>query len=132
MWEIACSAPSDAEQRVDLGDEVAAAVIGLRGATLRGDCDLTAAARIRAHELGYPMVTGTTLNATQPEICEVVQFLADKGAPLDEKDARGRTPIAITDVLPIDKAVDMLTQLILKSGANRRFRPKVEAARTVG
>ena len=65
----------------------------------------------------HAAVTFTTANATQPEICEVVQFLADKGVPLDEKDARGRTPIEIADILPIDKAVDLLTQLIIKSGA---------------
>ncbi len=38
-------------------------------------------------------VTGTMQNSTQPEICKVIQFLADKGAPLDETDGRGRTPI---------------------------------------
>ena len=65
------------------------------------------------------------MNATQPEICKVVQFLADKGAPLDEKDARGRTPIDIADILPIDKAVDLLTQLIVKSGAT----PKIPSKR---
>ena len=42
---------------------------------------------------------------------------ADKGVPLDEKNARGRTPIDIADVLPIDKAVELLTDLIIKSGA---------------
>ena len=43
--------------------------------------------------------------------------LADKGAPLDEKNARGRTPIDVADILPIDKAVELLTELIVKSGA---------------
>jgi len=47
----------------------------------------------------------------------VVQFIADKGAPLDEKDGRGRTPIDIADGPPIDKAVELMTQLIIKSGA---------------
>jgi hypothetical protein len=47
----------------------------------------------------------------------VIQFLADKGAALDERDARGRTPIDVADTLPIDKAVDLLTELIIKSGA---------------
>ena len=65
----------------------------------------------------HSAVTFTTANATQAEVCEVVQFLADKGVPLDEKDARGRTPIEIADILPIDKAVDLMTQLIIKSGA---------------
>ena len=65
----------------------------------------------------HAAVTGTWRNSTQPEICKVIQFLADKGAPLDEKDARGRTPIDIADILPIDKVVDLLTELIMKSGA---------------
>jgi ankyrin repeat protein len=55
-------------------------------------------------------------NSTQPEIAKVVQFLADKGADLDVKDKRGRTPIAIADILPLDIVVDLLTQLIEKSG----------------
>jgi ankyrin repeat protein len=62
---------------------------------------------------------------TQDEICAVIQFLADKGAALDEKDAGGRTPISIADVAPIDKAVDLLTSLIEKSGAT----PKIPSKR---
>ena len=55
--------------------------------------------------------------ATQADICEVIQFLFDKGAPIDEKNARGRTPMDVADILPIDKAVELMTQLIVKSGA---------------
>jgi len=72
----------------------------------------------------HSAVTFTLTNSTQPEVCKVVQFLADKGAPLDEKDARGRTPIAVANVLPIDKAVDLLTELIVKSGAQPKISPK--------
>lgn len=54
--------------------------------------------------------------STQPEIAKVVQFLAAKGADLDLKDGRGRTPIAIADILPLDQVVELLTQLIVKSG----------------
>jgi ankyrin repeat protein len=53
---------------------------------------------------------------TQDEVVEVIQFLADKGAKLDEIDAAGRTAMTIADVGPIDKAVELLTALILKSG----------------
>lgn len=67
--------------------------------------------------LMHAAVTFTLAQSTQPEVCKVVQFLADKGAPLDEKNARGRTPIDLADVQPIDKAVELLTQLIVKSGA---------------
>jgi ankyrin repeat protein len=66
----------------------------------------------------HAAVTGTLgANATQADICEVIQFLADKGVPLDEKNARGRTPIDVADVAPIDKAVELMTALIIKSGA---------------
>ncbi|HEV2445749.1 MAG TPA: ankyrin repeat domain-containing protein [Candidatus Sulfopaludibacter sp.] len=64
----------------------------------------------------HAAVTGTGA-VPQPEICKVVQFLADQGAPLDAKDARGRTPMAIADILPLDTVVELLTQLIVKSGA---------------
>jgi ankyrin repeat protein len=62
---------------------------------------------------------------TQDEICQVIQFLADKGAKIDEMDQAGRTPISIADFAPIDKAVDLLTVLIEKSGA----KPKIPSKR---
>ncbi len=64
----------------------------------------------------HASVTGSMQSAKQPEICEVIQFLADKGAELDPEDVNGRTPIIVADVLPIDKAVDLLTKLILQTG----------------
>jgi ankyrin repeat protein len=73
----------------------------------------------------HASVTGTLGPATQAQICEVIQFLADHGAPLDEKDARGRTPISIADIAPVDKAVELLTSLIEKTGA----KPKIPSAR---
>ena len=63
----------------------------------------------------HSAVTGTGA-VPQPEICKVVQFLADKGAPLDAKDNRGRTPMVIADILPLDTVVTLLTNLIVKSG----------------
>jgi len=68
----------------------------------------------------HASVTGTAQGGTQDaqdRVCEVIRFLAEKGAPLDEKNAQGRTAIDIADILPIDKAVDLLTELIVKSGA---------------
>ena len=59
-------------------------------------------------------------HATEPEVCEVLQFLAGKGADLDAVDSRGRTPIAIAADLPIDKAVELLTKLIRATGATPR------------
>jgi ankyrin repeat protein len=68
----------------------------------------------------HASVSGTANGATQEaqdRVCAVVRFLADHGAALDEKNAQGRTPIDLADGLPIDKAVDLLTELIEKSGA---------------
>jgi len=62
---------------------------------------------------------------TQPEVCEVIQFLADHGALLDELNAAGRTPIAIADNLPVDLAVDLLTKLITAHGDT----PKIPSKR---
>ena len=62
---------------------------------------------------------------TQPEVVEVMQFLADRGAKLDEMNAAGRTPIATADGLPVDLAVDLLTKLITESGA----KPKIPSKR---
>ena len=72
----------------------------------------------------HAAVTGTMTVSTQQKICEVIQFLADKGAKLDEKDRTGRTPMAIADILPIDKGVELLTQLIVKSGATPKAASK--------
>ena len=65
---------------------------------------------------------------TQPEVCEVIQFLADHGAKLDEMNAAGRTPIALADGLPVDLAVDLLTKLITESGE----KPKIPSKRLNG
>jgi len=62
---------------------------------------------------------------TQPEVCEVIQFLADHGAKLDEMNGAGRTPIAIADNLPVDLAVDLLTRLITERGG----KPKIPSKR---
>ena len=59
---------------------------------------------------------------TQAEVCEVIQFLADKGAALDELDAAGRTALSIADGPPIDKAVELLTALIVNSGKTPKIR----------
>jgi ankyrin repeat protein len=74
----------------------------------------------RGTTLIHASVSGGANGATQSaqdDVCEVIQFLADKGAKLDELDKAGKTPIDLADVLPIDKAVDLLTVLITKSGA---------------
>ena len=61
---------------------------------------------------------------TQPEVVEVMQFLADHGAKLDEMNAANRTPISLADGLPVDLAVDLLTKLITESGAKIKIPSK--------
>jgi ankyrin repeat protein len=73
-----------------------------------------------------PMHVAVAMNdRTQPEVCEVIQFLADHGAALDEMNAAGRTPISIADNLPVDLAVDLLTKLITERGE----KPKIPSKR---
>lgn len=72
----------------------------------------------------HQAVTGSLQNSTQTKVCEVIQFLADKGAAVDELDSRGRTPISIANILPIDNAVDLLTKLIEESGKTPKISPK--------
>jgi ankyrin repeat protein len=72
----------------------------------------------------HSAVTGSLQTSTQPEICKVVQFLADKGAELDPVDANGRTPLLIADIIPIDNAVELLAKLIRATGAEPHTRSK--------
>ncbi len=72
----------------------------------------------------HASVLGSMQTSTQPEICKVVQFLADKGAELDPVDANGRTPLILADFLPIDKAVELLTKLIEQTGAKPKTATK--------
>jgi ankyrin repeat protein len=58
------------------------------------------------------------------EICEVIQFLADQGAKLDERDAAGATPRQIANRVPIAKAAALLSDLIVKSGATPKVAPR--------
>ena len=72
------------------------------------------------------MHTAVTQNGrTQPEVWDVIQFLADHGAALDELDGAGRTPIVAADSLPVDQAVDLLTKLITDRGG----KPKISSVR---
>jgi len=70
--------------------------------------------------LMHASVTGTAKDGgleSQEKICEVIRFLAEKGAPLDERNKAGLTPMDAADFLPIDKAVELFADLIVKSGA---------------
>jgi ankyrin repeat protein len=62
--------------------------------------------------------------ATQEERVELVQYLADIGVPLDEKDARGRTPIQVGDPIPLDKPIQRMADIIVSRGGTPVQFPK--------
>jgi len=65
----------------------------------------------------HAALAGTLAVSTADEVFEVVRFLAEKGAPLDGKDATGRTPLQIAGRQPLEKVTRLLTELIAKGKA---------------
>jgi ankyrin repeat protein len=62
--------------------------------------------------------------ATQPEMTELVQYLADIGVPLDQLDRRGRTPIQVGDGAPLDQPIQRMADIIISRGGKPRYLPK--------
>jgi len=69
-----------------------------------------------ANHLGQTAVHAAVshIGPTTTGIDEVVQFLADHGAKLDVKDARGVTPLAICDRRTIDVTGDLIKRLLAR------------------
>jgi len=72
----------------------------------------------------HASVSGTWQMATQQEVTELVQYLADLGVPPDELDHKGRTPIDIGDHAPLDQPVQRLADIIVSRGGTPRHFPK--------
>jgi ankyrin repeat protein len=72
----------------------------------------------------HESMSGTANLATQAELTELVQYLADIGVPLDEPDSRGRTPIQIGDVVPLDQPIQRMADIIIRRGGQPRHFPK--------
>jgi uncharacterized protein len=72
----------------------------------------------------HAAVVGTLEAASEDQICEVIRFLAAHGAPLDDTDVHGRTPLFYASLPPIDKAVTLLQDLIIKSGGQPKIIPR--------
>ncbi len=72
----------------------------------------------------HESVSGTGRLATQPELTELVQFLADVGVPMDEVDKRGRTPIQVGDGAPLDQPIQRMADIIIGRGGKPRYFPK--------
>ena len=62
--------------------------------------------------------------ATQTEMTETVQFLADIGVPLDEKDNRGKTAIEVGDNIPYDMPIQRIADIIINRGGTPIYFPK--------
>jgi ankyrin repeat protein len=72
----------------------------------------------------HESVSNPGSGATQEDRVELVQFLADIGVPLDEKDARGRTPIQTGDPIPLDKPIQRMADIIVSRGGTPVQFPK--------
>jgi ankyrin repeat protein len=72
----------------------------------------------------HESVSNPGSGATQEERVELVQYLADIGVPLDEKDARGRTPIQTGDPIPLDKPIQRMADIIVSRGGTPVQFPK--------
>jgi ankyrin repeat protein len=59
---------------------------------------------------------GPSTHEAHHEIAEVIEFLWSKGTDVDMKNGQGRTAIEMSDRLPIDQAVDKITELLQKDG----------------
>jgi len=86
--------------------------------------DVKVASVVTGLTLMHAAVLGTLDVATEDQICEVIRFLAAHGAPLDETDDRGKTPLFYANRPPIEKAVTLLKDLIIQSGAQPRIIPR--------
>ena len=86
--------------------------------------DVKVASAVTGATLMHAAVQGTASAATENQICEVIRYLAAHGAPLDETDSHGRTPLFYAKLPPIDKGVALLDDLILKSGAQPKVIPR--------
>ena len=72
----------------------------------------------------HECVSNPGSGATQEDRTELVQYLADIGVPLDEKDARGRTPIQTGDPIPLDKPIQRMADIIVSRGGTPVQFPK--------
>jgi ankyrin repeat protein len=73
----------------------------------------------------HAAMIGTRRYATEAEVTQMVQFLAEKGAELDPMDINNRTPIALAKIIPLESTIDLVTRLIIATGAT----PKPSKAR---
>jgi uncharacterized protein len=126
MRALVAAGANPALKAQDGGSLLMAAASGARLKTFKYAYELDPDVKVVTTTGNTVMHVAVGMNGrTQPEVCEVIQFLADHGASLDELNGAGRTPIAIADNLPVDLAVDLLTKLITERGET----PKIPSKR---
>src|SRR5439155_166595 len=117
MRALVAAGADPARKAQDGTSVLMAAAAGARLTTLKYAYEIDPHVDVVTTTGNTPMHVAVALNGrTQPEVVEVIAFLADHGARLDEMNRAGRTPIAIADGLPVDLAVDLLTKLITARG----------------
>jgi ankyrin repeat protein len=79
----------------------------------------------RKETVMHAAMIGTRRYATEAEVTTMVQFLAEHGGELDSMDINNRTPIALAKIIPLDSTIDLLTKMIVATGAT----PKPSKAR---
>ena len=103
-----------------------AAVSGAKVSTVKYAYELDSDIKVVAAGSGNTLMHAAVglAGRTQPEVVEVIQFLADRGAKLDELNAAGRTPISLAEPLPVDQAIDRLLILLAERGEKPRIATK--------
>jgi len=103
-----------------------AAAAGARMKTFKYAYELNPDVKVVTDPAGNTMMhVVVSLNGrTQPEVVEIMQFLVERGAPIDEMNAAGRTPMALADTQPVDLAVDLLTKLLNERGEKPKLPSK--------
>ncbi|MGA3186774.1 MAG: ankyrin repeat domain-containing protein [Bryobacteraceae bacterium] len=72
----------------------------------------------------HKCVSNFASEATQEDRTELTQFLADIGVPLDQDDARGKTPIELGDPIPLDQPIQRMADIIVSRGGKPKVFPK--------
>jgi ankyrin repeat protein len=90
----------------------------------RFDKDVTAVDETKSTAMHLIFGGGRGGGATQEDMTELAQYLADIGVPLDELDGRGRTPCKAGDGAPFDKPIQRIAEIIYDRGGTPKYIPK--------
>ena len=71
----------------------------------------------------HSAVMGTSSIATEDEICDVIRFLAERGADPDPQGENGWTAISVADWYPVEKASRLFYELTIAAGRQPKILP---------